>query len=85
MAEYSTSEYVVLEGNNPALNEQIEVFIPEYFDDKTIKDIDVLSKAYALGGISAQMYCNLLYGDRFTEEEIQAEVLRLQEAKAEQF
>ena len=58
---------------------------PEYFEDKTIKDIDTLSKAYALGGISAQMYCQLLYADRFTEEEIQAEVLRLQQAKAELF
>lgn len=85
LSEYSTSEYIVLEGENPALNQDIEVFIPEYFDDKTIKDIDVLSKAYALGGISAEMYCELLYGDRFTKEEIQAEVLRLQQAKAEQF
>lgn len=85
LAEGSTEDYIILSGDNPELRTEIEVFFPEYFDDKILTGIDALSKAYSLGAISPEMYCKILYGDNFTKEEVEQEVQRLIQQKAEVF
>jgi len=85
LSEESNEDFIILSGDNPELRQEIEVFFPEYFDDKILTGIDVLSKAYNLGAISPEMYCKLLYGDNFTKEEIDKEVERLIQQKAEVF
>ena len=85
VTELSTNENVILLGDNPPLRDDIKVFFPDYFDDKVFTNIASLAQAYSLNAISPEMFVELMYGDSFTEEEKAAEVLRLQQAKAEVF